>query len=131
MTDTSYRNIDNFDYQGIVKDEPLPPLDREQAKAEIRSGLEEIRDFITEDNFLKVVDELYNLEEADRDEFVRTVLLDDSKLAERGIIVPEGMKIQRSQFGDDRPTIFCVTKLLSDNIRKVTFTFDNGLEDVK
>jgi hypothetical protein len=35
------------------------------------------------------------------------------------------MKIQRSQFGDGRPTIFCVTKLMSDGVRKVTYTFDN------
>lgn len=120
-----YENLTRIDYPEVEEDAPVPPLTREVVQREARQGLEEIRDFITASPFIAVLGELYDLAPEHRDAFVRSVLLDAEELARRGIDTPTGLKIQRSQFGDHRPTIFCVTKLLSDNVRKVTYTFDS------
>lgn len=120
----SYENLDRIDCPKVEEDSPLPPLSRDAVRNEARAGLEEIRDFITTDAFIEVLREVYDRSPEDRDAFVREVLLDEAQLKSRSIEVPEGMKIQRSQFGDRRPTIFCVTKLMSDGVRKVTYTFD-------
>lgn len=120
-----YENLTRIDYPKVEEDSALPDVTREAGRKEAREGLEDIRDFITTDQFISVLGELYDHAPQDRDRFVREVLLDTGQLAERGIEVPEQIKIQRSQFGDQRPTIFCVTKLMSDGVRKVTYTFDN------
>lgn len=120
-----YDNLSRIDYPQIEEDSSVPELTREAVREEARAGLEAIRDFITRDEFIRVLGELYDTEPTERDTFVRTVLLNPSALQARGVIVPDGIRIQRSQFGDDRPTIFCVTKLMSDGVRKVTYTFDN------
>ncbi|MFK3671438.1 hypothetical protein ACI2IX_14825 [Leifsonia aquatica] len=121
----AYENLTRIDYPQVEEDSTVPPLTREAVQHEAREGLEQIRDFITTDSFISVLGELYDLAPENRDGFVREVLLDDEQLTIRGIVPPEGIKIQRSQFGDHRPTIFCVTKLLSDDVRKVTYTFDS------
>ncbi|WP_299955360.1 hypothetical protein [uncultured Modestobacter sp.] len=121
----SYANLQRIDYPRVEDDSPLPPLTREAVRNEARAGLEEIRDFITTDEFITLLGDLYDRAPEDRDEFVRTELLDSARLRARNITIPEGMKIQRSQFGDNRPTIFCVTKLMPDGVRKVTYTFDS------
>lgn len=123
--DHEYENLTRIDYPKVEEDSAVPKLSREAVRVEARAGLEAIRDFITRDEFIRVLGELYDQAPEHRDEFVRTVLLDPEALRERGVIVPDGVKVQRSQFGDHRPTIFCVTKLMSDGVRKVTYTFDN------
>lgn len=120
-----YENLTRIDYPKVEEDSQLPPLTREAVQKEAREGFEEIRDFITTDAFIALLGELYDLAPEDRDGFVREVLLDPGQLTKRGIQTPRGIKIQRSQFGDHRPTIFCVTKLMPDGVRKVTYTFDN------
>jgi hypothetical protein len=120
-----YENLARIDYPLVEEDSEVPKLTREAVQHEARAGLEAIRDFITSNEFIRVLGELYEHAPEDRDAFVRTVLLDPEALQRRGITVPEGIKVQRSQFGDHRPTIFCVTKLMSDGVRKVTYTFDN------
>jgi len=65
--------------------------------------------------------------------FVVDVLLNDDELARRGVRVPEGVLIQRSAFGDRRPTLFAVKKFLPSNFRdvweNVNLTFDNKFAD--
>lgn len=132
MSEThDYQNLTRIDYPEVEEDSVLPPLSRKAVQTEARQGLEEIRDFITTDEFIFLLGELYDRAPEDRDAFVREVLLDPEQINGRGIKVPAGVKIQRSQFGDQRPTIFCVTKLMSDGIRKVTYTFDNESLPVK
>jgi len=126
MTDHHDSPLGRIDYGAIEADGPMPPMTRELIQQEAREGLLEIRDLITSDEFILLLDELYSLSPGDRDRFVREVILDEEALSSRGIEVPPGLKVQRSHFGDDRPTIFCVTKLLSDDIRKVTYTFDSA-----
>lgn len=127
QNDRAYRygNLDRIDYPKVEEDSQVPPLSRETVQKEAREALEKIRDFITTDEFVSLLGELYDLPPEERDRYVRTVLLDTGELEKRGIHTPDGIKIQRSQFGDRRPTIFCVTKLMSDGVRKVTYTFDS------
>lgn len=123
-----YDNLDRIDYPLVEEDSTIPTLSDDVVRTEVRAGLLEIRDFITTDDFVFLLQELYDLTPEDRDEFVRSVILDEDELRKRRVVPPEGIKLQRSQFGDQRPTIFAVTKLMSDGVRKVTYTFDSDLE---
>ena len=120
-----YDNLTRIDYPLVEEDSEVPKLTRDAVQQEARAGLEAIRDCITSDEFIRVLGELYDHAPEERDVFVRSVLLDPDELRRRGVTVPDGITVQRSQFGDQRPTIFCVTKLMSDGVRKVTYTFDN------
>jgi hypothetical protein len=84
----------------------------------------EIGKFVNSDEFQVVLRELYATPHGERDSFVRRVLLDPAELAARSVVVPPGMTIQRSKFHDGRPTIFCISSMVGDNLRKVTITFD-------
>nr|MDT0661136.1 hypothetical protein [Micromonospora sp. DSM 115978] len=118
--------LSRIDYDKIEADGPLPPLEAETVRTEMRQELENIRDFVTTEPFLDLVDHVYSLPVENRDEFVRTVILDTERLREEwNVVPPDGIKLQRSQFGDNRPTIFCVVKPLADGIRKVTVTLDS------
>lgn len=92
---------------------------------EVEASVLEIGKFVETDEFQELLTDLWNTPREERSDFVRDVVLDDAELERRGIDVPEGMIIQRSAFEDGRPTLFCVSKYLSDGKRKVTITFDN------
>lgn len=96
---------------------------------EVRSHTTEIAEFVFTEEFRSLVSELYSKPTSERYEFVREVVINPDQLAKRGISVPEGMTVQRSVFADGRPTLFCVSKHLSDGKRKVTITFDNLTDD--
>ncbi len=95
----------------------------------IQNGIEEIGDFIIKPAFLTLLNELYSLPSNERFNFVVSEILNKNKVKQRNIIVPNNMKIQRSHFDDDRPTLFCVTKYIDSAYpwHKVTITFDNEL----
>lgn len=122
-----YKNLSRIDYPQVEEDGRMPPLTRDAIRGEAKEALLAIREYITTDAFVAMLTELYELDPERRDEFVRTELLDPARLKARNIEPPPGVKVQRSQFGDDRPTVFCVTKLMSDRVRKVTYTFDSGM----
>jgi hypothetical protein len=65
----------------------------------------------------------------ERDDFVLAVLLDLEQQEIRGFRPPGDIVIQRSAFGDRRPTLFCLSKPLPPGMPmgwyKVTITFDN------
>jgi hypothetical protein len=98
-----------------------------------RSAYDEIIDFVTTDAFKALYRELMSLEPTKRPTFVVDVLLKDSELAKRGIIRPVHLLIQRSAFGDRRPTLFCVKKFLPPEFqtfwKNVNVTFDNEFDD--
>ncbi len=123
---TDYGALDRIDYHAIEQNGTFPPMSAGFVRTEAREGLEQIRDYVLTDGFVRLLTELYSHDPAERDAFVREVVLQPAEQRRRGVVPPTGVKLQRSQFGDDRPTIFCVTKLLSDGIRKVTYTFDNA-----
>jgi len=63
-----------------------------------------------------------------RADFVRDVVLNRTERERRGIDDnAAGLIIQRSEFADGRPTLFCITKMLglAHPWQKVTITFDN------
>lgn len=92
--------------------------------------LDELIDFVSTPAFRTVVDDLNERPVADWPDFVEAVLLDESELERRGVVVPEGVLVQRSSFGDGRPTVFCVVKYLPEEYRdlwaKMTLTFDRA-----
>ncbi len=92
---------------------------------EVKSALNEIREFVVTPQFQALLSEMRQIPAESRYRFVRDVILNDSALAARTIAAPDGLIIQRSVFMDGRPTLFCVTKYLSDGKRKVTITFDD------
>src|SRR5580658_1031789 len=95
----------------------------EKARLSMEAVLE-IGKFANTAEFQKLLDDLYSLPYEERDGFVRDVMLDSAQLTARSISVPAGMTIQRSRFHDGRPTIFCISKMVGGDLRKVTITFD-------
>jgi hypothetical protein len=76
----------------------------------MRRTYDEIIDFVTTPEFEALMEEMGRLPAVERPRFVVSVLLNDEALKNRGIVVPDGLLIQRSAFGDRRPTLFVVKK---------------------
>jgi hypothetical protein len=99
----------------------------------MRKTYDELIEFVTSAEFMDVMEELGALHSQERPAFVLSVLLDKGELEKRGIHIPDGILIQRSAFGDRRPTLFCVKKFLphkySDVWQNVNLTFDNHFLD--
>lgn len=95
-------------------------------KQEMVSVLKEIDEFAESSKFNSLIKELRALPTfEEKQKFVRNVIINPDEHRKRGIVVPEGMKVQRSYFWDDRPTLFCIVKYLKDGKRKMTWTFDD------
>ncbi len=103
--------------------------DREELAQVMRETYDELIEFVTTPEFRAVCEEMGAIPENERPLFVKLVLLNKAELKERGIVPPEGILIQRSTFGDRRPTLFCVKKYLPtkyhDAWENVNLTFDN------
>jgi|SRR5215211_1075491 len=112
-----------------------PGLDfnQEELSAVMRRTYDEIIEFITTPAFKAVYEELRSLPGTERTAFVNRVLLRPEELANRGVVVPEGILIQASAFGDRRPTLFAVKKFLPPKYHgaweNVNWTFDNKYGD--
>lgn len=95
-------------------------------KQEMVSVLKEIDEFAESPKFKALIKELRDLPSfKEKQKFVRDVIINPEEHKKRGIVVPEGMKVQRSYFWDNRPTLFCIVKYLKDGKRKMTWTFDD------
>lgn len=97
----------------------------QKLKEEIEETLLELNKFVGTEEFRKLVTDLRSSPKNLRHEFVKNTVINPTELTKRKIFVPKDMVIQRSAFRDNRPTLFCVTKYLSDRIRKVTITYDD------
>ena len=85
-----------------------------------------IFEFCNTSSFGNLISELMSTPEDLRHDFVEVVMLSEDRLAERGIKLPANLKIQRTQFYDERPTLFCVTHRVEIGPwKKLTVTFDN------
>lgn len=108
-------------------------VDRELLFAEMRRGYDRIIEFVTSPAFRAVHGELMSLPPKSRPRFVSEVLLNDDELRKRGVERPPDLLIQRSAFGDQRPTLFCVKKWLPRELHmfweNVNITFDNEYDD--
>jgi hypothetical protein len=106
---------------------------REELAHAMRAAYDALIDFITTPEFRRLMKEFGDLHGQERPSFVVSVLLNKEELARRGIYPPEDILIQRSAFGDRRPTLFCVKKFLphkfSDVWQNVNITFDNVFMD--
>lgn len=106
---------------------------QDELAAAMSDAYSAIIDFVTTDEFTSLMNEFSRLESTQRPLFVANVLLDDQALLDRGVSVPEGILIQRSAFGDRRPTLFVVKKFLperfSDVWQNVNITVDDLFDD--
>jgi hypothetical protein len=104
---------------GVSRDELLTSA--------VKEALGAIQQFAESPEFMAVLGELWSEPEPRRADFVSKVLLHPESLLRRGVVVPEGILLQRSWFRDNRPTLFCLTMHLADGLpwHKVTITFDN------
>jgi hypothetical protein len=104
----------------------MQSIPSDDIKMAMRAAIQEIMDFVSTAPFSLVLDELYALPKDQRPKFVEQVLLNSQELQERGILPPADLVIQRSAFGDGRPTLFCVSKPVPEGHawKKVTVTFD-------
>jgi hypothetical protein len=116
----------NNNYDGL-------DFDREELSSVMRKNYDEIISFITQPSFQSVFAEMMSLNPTKRPIFVDQVLLDSQELKKRGVIVPDGILIQMSAFGDRRPTLFVVKKFLPEKYRKawenVNYTFNNEFKE--
>jgi hypothetical protein len=88
-------------------------------------SLEVIGHYTSTSAFQHMYAELRTMSPAEQVSFVHDVLLDPNELERRGLTPPDGIVIQRSEFGDQRFTAFCVAKALPEGTRwhRVTVTF--------
>ena len=98
----------------------------------MREYYDKLIDFVCDTPFKEVVDEMYALPPKARPEFVKSVILNQDALEQRGIIKPEDIVIQRSAFGDERPTLFVLKAYLPRDHQvawqNVNITFDQEHE---
>jgi len=106
---------------------------RDELQSIMRDTYNELIEFVSTREFGALMLEIGSLKPNDRPKYVFDVLLNDAVLAERGVVRPEGVLIQRSAFGDRRPTIFVVKKFLPEKYATVwqnmNITFDNAFID--
>jgi hypothetical protein len=96
----------------------------------VADNLADIKAYIDGEPFQRMLAELRAMSVEEREVFVRRILLNAGELADRGLTPPPGITVQRSEFHDQRPTLFCVVRHLPDASplwRRVTFTFDHQL----
>jgi hypothetical protein len=95
----------------------------------MRRTYDELLELVDTPGFQLILEELYSLPETHRPGYVEDVILRPERLRDRGVIIPEEILVQRSSFGDRRPTLFCIKKYLPDGYREfwenVNITFDN------
>lgn len=103
----------------------------DQKVAAFQDALAAVVSFASSPEFCAVLNEMWALPAELRHEFVELVFLDPELLAQRGLLVPKDIDIQRSWFADERPTLFCITKKLPPGMgwKVATVTIDNPLSD--
>jgi hypothetical protein len=114
-----------------------PYTDLEYTHGELKKVMREHYDkiiaFVTSEPFQELMVSIAELPSAERAKFVHEVLLDDNALKAKGVEIPDGILIQRSAFGDRRPTLFAVKHFLPDKYtgiwQNVNITFDNKYVD--
>src|SRR5262245_51129223 len=112
-------------------------LARKPTPSEIRAALriayDELIEFAATEPFQALLAEMYSLPPTARPYFVNEVVLNEKAMRERGITPPAGILIQRSSFGDRRPTLFCIKKFIPERLQShcqnANITFDNLVND--
>ena len=96
----------------------------------MRENYDEIIDFVCSEPFKGLIEEMYTLPENQRPAYVSSKIVNLDYLASIGVDIPDGVLIQRSSFGDRRPTLFVVKKYLPKDYQvaweNVNLTFDQS-----
>lgn len=128
--------IDGSGVQSIDQDEGnYEGLDfgRAELARAMRKTYDDIIAFVTTPEFRNFYEEMMSLNPAQRPGFISRVLFRPEELSKRGIVVPEGILIQTSAFGDRRPTLFAVKKMMPTKYQSVwenmNLTFNNEFKD--
>src|SRR5262245_29868467 len=82
----------------------------------VSSSIAELQSFAETQSFQNTLHEMWELPARLRHEFVELVWLNPAQLAYRGVETPRSIIIQRSEFGDKRPTLFCISKELPSGL---------------
>jgi hypothetical protein len=125
-----------------MSSEPVPEnevekseLTREDLREVMLDHYSDLLDVYFSEEFQNLFQEMRNLPEKERPQFVEEVFLDEEVLRKEGVEIPEDVLIQRSSFGDRRPTLFCLKKYLPEEYQEkfawqnVNITFDNDHEN--
>ena len=108
-------------------------FDQKELRTAMLSSYEDICNFITDPVFSDIFSEMMSLSPSERPKFVSNVWLDSTELERRGLNIPIGILVQTSAFGDRRPTLFVVKKLLPEKYHaaweNVNWTFNNDFEE--
>ena len=107
---------------------------RDELKQAMREGYDDLIAFFLSEQFQAVWSELRELPRIARYKFIKEILLNPERLQrEYGVHIPDGIMIQRSAFGDGRPTLFCMKKYLPEKFHSVwenvNLTFDEKYAD--
>lgn len=99
----------------------------------MRETYDDIITFVTTPGFKAFHEEMMSLDPRQRPGFISRVLFRRDEMHRRGIVVPEGILIQTSAFGDRRPTLFAVKKMMPtkyhDAWENMNLTFNNEFQD--
>lgn len=108
-------------------------FDNGELKRAMRDAYAVLVQFVTGPEFTSLLAEMRDLSDIRREQFIRHILLNRAALEARGLVVPSDIIIQRSAFGDRRPTLFCVKKYLPKEFHtvweNVNLTFDAIYDD--
>ena len=106
---------------------------KEELEAAMRDCYGDLIEFACTAPFQLFHEQMMALEPRERPAFVAKVLFDEDERASRNIVARDGILIQTSAFGDRRPTLFAVKKLLPKKFwsawENVNLTFDNEYDD--
>jgi hypothetical protein len=108
-------------------------FDQAELAAAMSANYQDILEFITQPAFQAMFAEMMALPPTERPAYVTSVWLEPLERESRGLVVPEGILIQVSAFGDRRPTLFVVKKFLPEKYHSawenVNWTFNNDFKD--
>lgn len=111
----------------------LPGPSRDEIRATLRAAYKELIEFASKESIQALLTEMYSVPPKERPRFVNEVVLNEKAIQKRGIQCPAGILIQRSPFGDRRPTLFCIKKYIPEQLRtywqNANITFDNETKD--
>ena len=106
---------------------------RKELMRVMRETYDDIIAFVSTPSFAAFYVEMMSLDPKLRPEFIRRVLFQPDEMRQRGIVIPEGVLIQTSAFGDRRPTLFAVKKMMPEKYQVVwenmNMTFNNEYND--
>lgn len=105
----------------------------EEIRAALRAAYRGLIEFASTNAFQALLAEIYALSPTARPGFVNDVIMNSQAMRDRGIVAPPGILIQRSSFGDRRPTLFCIKMYIPEQMQSywqnANITFDNEAAD--